>query len=371
MHMLAAACWIGGLVLLLALLGQRRGQDPPVHEARRFSWLALAAVFVVVLTGIARSISELGGPDGARTALDTSYGRTLLTKVLVVVGLIGLGAVSRFRGLPHLGTGSGLRTLLRAEALVATGVLVLTGTLTSLAPPTGASTNQGPNVAIEAITMSGADFATTIRVDLTVTPGTPGPNGYRAAVIDYDVGTPIAADTVTLRIRSITRPDLPPSSIELHATDDVWTAQALEPSSPGTYRVDALVATGATTTMVPLTLITRSEGTTTTTPGPDGGAIASCTFRDGVRIGASSTAGYPTQVHLTAFTPGGMELRLREVAIVASPGAGEPRRLLVEQLGPGHVTVEATLTSGEWTIDTVATARDGRVFQCTWPITVS
>ena len=59
-HIMAGACWAGGLVLLILLVRERR-DDPPVALARRYSTVALTAISVVVATGLLRSVTELGG----------------------------------------------------------------------------------------------------------------------------------------------------------------------------------------------------------------------------------------------------------------------------------------------------------------------
>src|SRR5213078_4189814 len=152
-----------------------------------------------------------------------------------------------------------------AETIVALGVLVLTGVLTGLNPPASAATTAPAASAPVAGTATGADFGTTTRVSLTATPGSPGPNAFRALVTDYDTDAPLDADAVTLRFVSVTQPDLPASQVSLtRQPDGGWAGQGVAMSVAGTWRVTTLVRTGATTTEVPLTLITLSGGSTST-----------------------------------------------------------------------------------------------------------
>src|SRR4029450_4220570 len=104
-----------------------------------------------------------------------------------------------------------LRRFVTGETVVAVGVLLLTGGLTGLNPPARAITAASPAASPVAGTATGADFATTTRVSLTATPGSPGPNAFRALVTDYDTGAPLDADGVTLRFVSVTHPELPAS----------------------------------------------------------------------------------------------------------------------------------------------------------------
>ncbi len=369
-HMLAGACWAGGLLLLVLLLRERRA-DPPVAEAGRYSNMALGAVAVVVASGVIRAVAELGGWSGLARTLDTSYGQILAIKVTVVVVVIGLGAYNRRRSLRKLGADARpLRRIASAELLAIAGVLLLTATLTSLAPPEGetAAATGAPTNAVE---LTGSDFATTIDATVTVTPAQPGPNLFRVAVVAYGTDEAVAADAVTLRLQSVTRPTLPAATIRLRPDSDGWVAQALDPSVDGTYRLSVEVRTGATVSEVPLTLITRSAGTITTAPAPGGDTVAVATFADGVRLQADSSAASPTQIHVTAFAADGSEFALRDLALVASPATGAPQRLATERFTAGHFAATATLAPGTWTLDAVATARDGRTYQCTWQTVVA
>ena len=367
-HMLAGACWAGGLVLLVLLVRERR-HDPPVAEARRYSALALGAIAVVVVSGLIRAASELGG-DGLGTTLRTSYGRTLAVKVTIVLIVIALGAYNRSRSIRRLDEDARpLRRVASVELVAIVGIVLLTATLTSLAPPAGVV--QASAAPPDVVTMTGSDFATTIDVDLTVTPAQPGTNLYRASVTAYGSDRSVGADAVTVVLRSVTRPALPFANVELRMDGNGWVAQALDPSVDGTYRMSVEVQTGASVTAVPLTLITRSTGVITTAPDPAGDTVAIATFDDGVRIQAASSTASPTQVHVTAFAANGTELPLRDLVLVASPATGEPERLSVERFSPGHFAATASLAPGTWTLDVVATARDGRTFQCTWQTAVA
>jgi copper transport protein len=95
-HLGAAALWTGGLVVLCALLvpGVPADERPErtVAVARRFSPYAVSAVVVVVASGLIVSVRQVGS---RYALLHTVYGRTLIVKVLLVVVLVALGALSR------------------------------------------------------------------------------------------------------------------------------------------------------------------------------------------------------------------------------------------------------------------------------------
>jgi copper transport protein len=152
-HLSGLACWLGGLVGLVAVtLPATRGAVDrervtvlaPVVS--RFSNLAVASVAVIAVTGTVRAWMEvrtLAGLTGY------AYGITLLVKLAVVACLLTLGAVNNRWSKPRIQraaqaaelTGSGisalgtLRRLVLLEVLLAAVVLAVTATLVDLQPP--------------------------------------------------------------------------------------------------------------------------------------------------------------------------------------------------------------------------------------------
>jgi len=376
LHFVSAGLWVGGLVLLLLLLREHAADadPPPVEEAGRFSRLALVAVGVVALTGTLRAVNELGGLSNVLAGLHRAYGITLIAKVAVSLLLIGLGATNRYRNIRLLPRDPNpLRWFVASETVVALGVLVLTGVLTGLSPPASSIASGPPVSAPVAGTATGADFGTTTRVVLTATPGTPGPNAFHALVTDYDTGAALDADAVTLRFVSATHPDLPASQLGLsRQPDGGWVGQGVAMSVAGTWRVTTLVRTGASTTEVPLTLITVSNGTTSTVAISGTPPIATTSFPDGVSLQSfvdPGTAG-PNPIHLTAFAPDHTELPLRDAVIVVTPDGGEPVRPPIQRFTAGHLAANTTLDAGGYVVDIVATARTGVTYESTWAVTI-
>src|SRR6266540_903004 len=189
LHLVAVGVWVGGLAWLLLGSGTGGAQDR-VGAVKRFSRLALCTVVVIAVTGTVRALAEVGGWG---RLLDTGFGRVVDLKVVLFAGLIAIGAVNRQRLVPALAAGLGrlvtLRRNVRAELGLAAVVLLAAGLLTELPPGgTGGTRPAAP----PAVKTSGNDYATTVRVELVATPGTPGPNGFRATVVDYDSGEPVA-----------------------------------------------------------------------------------------------------------------------------------------------------------------------------------
>ncbi len=92
LHMIGAAVWLGGLLLMVVVRpALRLGRLADVLT--RYSSVALVAFIVVALSGTVRAAVSLGSFDG----LDSGYGVILLVKITALVALGFLGAVYRLR----------------------------------------------------------------------------------------------------------------------------------------------------------------------------------------------------------------------------------------------------------------------------------
>jgi uncharacterized membrane protein len=92
-HLLAAAAWIGGLLLLPILVWQLRRSGMPIDHAamwaiiRRYSYLASCAVFVLIATGVFSGLIQLPSLD---SVFGTNYGRVLLLKLAIIAAMLGM-----------------------------------------------------------------------------------------------------------------------------------------------------------------------------------------------------------------------------------------------------------------------------------------
>src|SRR5439155_9521622 len=147
---------------------------------------------------------------------------------------IGLRATNRGRNVAALAPAERpLRRFIGAHTSLAVAVLRRTGVPRGLNPPVAAAAAAAAGPAPVAGSATGADFATTTRVSLSMTPGFAGPNAFRAEVTSYDTGSPVSADAVTLRFRSVTRPDLPVSQIRLTQPMDHQDMGSQAPDAQG------------------------------------------------------------------------------------------------------------------------------------------
>jgi putative copper export protein len=105
LHLLAGSLWGGGLLALSSVVLPAARKRPDQHRllipaiARRFSALAGVALAGVLLTAIYNAWLEVGT---FRAVWETSYGWTLLAKLLLVCPLLVLGASNRYLSVPRL-----------------------------------------------------------------------------------------------------------------------------------------------------------------------------------------------------------------------------------------------------------------------------
>jgi copper transport protein len=195
LHVLAMSAWIGGLVVLLAVLpaATRRLQAPErtrllAAALVRFSPIALVCVTVLLVTGTVQAFEHMSAWS---QLLHTGFGRAVLIKVVLLAVLIGMGAINRRRVLPGLSqlaakaatpgaAGQLLRRTLRAEVALVVTVLGVTAALVSYPPPD---------------TLAGGPFDGKARLgpltlEATVDPARVGPNEIHLYVLKATDGTP-------------------------------------------------------------------------------------------------------------------------------------------------------------------------------------
>ena len=95
LHGVAVAYWVGALAPLAAM-AHRRNDDLP-RVLRQFSAIAVPLVGLLVLSGLALSIIQLGS---VRALIETHYGILLSIKLALVILLLALAALNRFVGTP-------------------------------------------------------------------------------------------------------------------------------------------------------------------------------------------------------------------------------------------------------------------------------
>jgi putative copper export protein len=299
LHMLGAAVWVGGLVWLLLGIRGLRGEER-ASVVRRFSQLALAAVALIVLTGVLRAVPEVGSLAGL---VSTSFGIALLVKTGLFAVLMALAWRNRYRLVPRIRSGTAapggppqitdgsanspgtrrtktsgrltwvdalpaeaegalaigrLRRSVRSEVAVAAVVLVAAAVLSGLPPGSEVqAARQAPGS--PSVVVTGSDFATTARVRLTVSPGTVGRNRFQVQVRRYDTASPLPARSVRLEFSLLSNPTVASSLGLTRATGGTWAGVGTNLSIDGQWQIDVVVQEAATGTDIPLLVRTRQS----------------------------------------------------------------------------------------------------------------
>ncbi|MET0420959.1 MAG: copper resistance protein CopC [Acidimicrobiia bacterium] len=288
LHVLAMAAWIGGLVLLVAVVLVKPLPDGLRPAVNRFSALALGAVATLMVTGGFQAWRQVGSLNALK---DTDFGRLLLAKLVVFAAMVVAAAFSReivnrhFRdpideadeleptddaeshALVGAGAGAGagsrvgggdraafdgdvdddldvepatdasearrLRRSVWVEVIFAVAVLGITSVLVNTAPARTESTAP-VNLSLH----SGETF-----VDVTIAPGIAGRNDIHVTVLNT------GAEAVTDVQMQLTRPgeDLPPFEVPLRTLGPGHEYSPLyDIPYPGRWRAIIRVTLGAT-----------------------------------------------------------------------------------------------------------------------------
>jgi copper transport protein len=220
LHVGAGAVWIGGLgILLLAALRSDVTEAREVTE--RFSPIAFGAVIAVVASGTFQSVRQVTSLD----AIETSYGRLLAVKIVLVLGLIGIASLTRAALQGRLSFGdddvtplpvgpgtavegehdevSLLRRLVGAEVAVALVVLAMTALLVDANPGYATGGAAGPFDETHVVAAPAGSGASDVLINLVAVPGTLGPTDFHLYVDNPAGGlTPPVDATGTLSLPS-------------------------------------------------------------------------------------------------------------------------------------------------------------------------
>jgi copper transport protein len=190
-HALAAFLWLGGVAALVLVTarpaGPVDGRDGLLRVIRdRFLVLAVAGVGLVIATGLYSAGRELGS---VRALIDSAYGRILVLKSAVLLGVAGLGLINAVR----LRRTAPSRRFLAAEIGAAVVLMLAAGALVETPP------SREPAAAAEATTaVSRSGNVDDIVVSLSVTPNRAGSNGFTVLAASGRRPPPAPIDGVTI-----------------------------------------------------------------------------------------------------------------------------------------------------------------------------
>ena len=135
-HLLATAFWIGAFRPLLLSTRQLSAADSGALM-QRFSNFAVPAVIVVLISGTAISLKQLGSPA---KLFDNDYGTVLLTKIILVLVIVGIAAFNKINLTPRLIANdvagvSKIKRTITLELMLYVIVLAAASALTVTTPP--------------------------------------------------------------------------------------------------------------------------------------------------------------------------------------------------------------------------------------------
>ena len=142
-HLLAGGTWLGGLLPLARVLASARRTRSAAAigwaatEVGRFSRVGYWAVGLVLVSGIANSIFLVGSVAAFSAS---QYGQVLAAKIALVLIMVAIAAINRFRIMPQLAAApaperaAALWRNVMAELALALAVLALVSLLGTLIP---------------------------------------------------------------------------------------------------------------------------------------------------------------------------------------------------------------------------------------------
>jgi copper transport protein len=189
LHGVGVAFWIGALMPLVAMAWRPTPALLPVLN--RFSRVAVPLVGVLVLTGLTLAIIQLGS---FRALIETRYGIILSIKIALVVALLGLAGLNRFRLTPApafapLDTRPLVRSIL-AECAVALAILGVVAGWRFTPPPRALAAAGRTPLAVD-IHGDKAMF------HVLISPGRAGTDNFVLQLMSAD-GSPLRAKEATL-----------------------------------------------------------------------------------------------------------------------------------------------------------------------------
>jgi len=251
-HVVAAAAWVGGLVVLASSLRDRRREDDPSGAAAMvagFSGIAMIALIVVTAAGLAMSWALVRQP---RALTSTDYGWTLAVKVGLVAVLALVGAYNRRQLVPAVSrteddqgadaAWASMRRTVRFEVVGVALVIGVTAFLVNLRP---AAESAGITGAFDTVVAVGDDLS----VNLVVDPNRVGVNELHLYVFDA-TGRPTGelAD-VTVNLTHPERDIGPIERVAFVAGAGHWQVDGRDFAVPGRWVVEVVIGVDRFTTV--------------------------------------------------------------------------------------------------------------------------
>jgi copper transport protein len=207
LHLVAVAFWVGSLVLIVlvlrpALTPLPAAQRGPALQALlgRFSPLAALAIGLIITTGLYSSAMRLDSPA---SVVNSTYGITWLSKMILIVPAFALGGLHHLTLFPHRAgrlrewfsqprRWANLPSTLRLEVALIVAVLFAAAWLPATPPPEPSQARR--EVVIQTQELTVAEY----KITLAISPGAVGANSYDVTLTD-SLGLPLVLEEVRLR----------------------------------------------------------------------------------------------------------------------------------------------------------------------------
>jgi copper transport protein len=221
-HGLAAAFWIGSLAALLAIVTARPSGDAAAATVlRRFSRWGALAVLTLVVAGSSFVLLQL---DSVAALFGSRYGWLIVCKVVLLLALVLLAVLNRFRWLPMLergeaAAGGRLRRSIGAEVALVVCVVGVTAVLVHTPPPRANGMEAAAEAGYTQKLAYKGDFA-----EVSVRPARAGANSIVVRFRDRE-GLPFDPEEVLVQVAN-------------HAAGVEPAARPIRRIGPGEYRRD-------------------------------------------------------------------------------------------------------------------------------------
>ena len=224
LHVVAASMWVGGLAFVVLGLWFALSERWPLatRAVPRFSTMAVGSVVLLLLGG------TINGYLQVRTwsALwETTYGLLLMSKIGLVLPLLALGAYNNRYAVPRLRAGVAepreRRRFLQAagvELVIMTAIVGVTAVLVNEMQPRAAG-HGGEGEAM----MTAVDFGE-FEAEVSVEPGTVGPNEIVVLLGEMEGGEPVEPESVTVSA-SLPEQEIGPLLYELERVEEEEPAE--------------------------------------------------------------------------------------------------------------------------------------------------
>jgi copper resistance protein D len=245
LHLIAAAAWAGALVPLALLLTMTGADVPSLAAARtatlRFSTLGIVSVVTILFTGIVNTWYLAGSIPAL---VGTDYGRLLLIKIALFLGMVGIAVFNWLRLTPRLvqnadvsAAQDGGRKLSRNAAVEATlgatiiAIVAVLGTL----PPASHAHHHAATGRIPADATFQHIHGENGMADVMIEPGRVGKANATIHLWNEDLETLDARD-VTLTL-SAPMAGKPTTRVASQDPDGAWHVDGVELTQPGNWTV--------------------------------------------------------------------------------------------------------------------------------------